>query len=562
MPDKKGLSRRSFLKATGALAGLSAVGMTESANAEAVEAKTVHNPRITGEPYELAGKRMVFVNWYYVRSGRFLWVNDAGKVVHVAGNEGPFGAKVTRTDQAHGVRISAEQGERMGPLMRFEKPWESRGISISVLLQDKGVYRGWGNIDPTKMGDKPNSHPCYFESNDGIHWERPDLGIFEFMGSRRNNLLVTAPSSIFIDPTAPAEARYKGVSLLDISHQEFEQFKKRRPDAWNPLADRKDVGHVYAIFGYTSPDGVNWKKLDEPFTVEHSDTQITAYYDAQLAKYVIYTRNYMIGPRSDQYKDENFRTWWGGDVLGPARRSIGRTESDTFGSFPLSQVIVEPGPEMLPTDTLYTNAKTTIPGAPDQHLMFPAIWHTSDDTTSIALASSYNGRIWHFVPGSPVFRTAEFGEWDGGCVFASPNLVELPNGDWVLPYQGYNFPHKYPRGQFQYLPGYIVWPKGRLVSIEAPDLGEFTTVAFMPPGRKVRINALTQRAGGILVEAADIDGNPLPGHSFADARPIVGDQYRTPITWKSGDDLGTKDGQPVVLKFKLDKARVFGLDFE
>jgi hypothetical protein len=44
---------------------------------------------------------------------------------------------------------------------------------------------------------------------------------------------------------------------------------------------------------------------------------------------------------------------------------------------------------MLPSEQLYTNCRTAIPGAPDQHLMFPAIWNGSvDDTTRIAMASS------------------------------------------------------------------------------------------------------------------------------------------------------------------------------
>src|SRR5258708_5260424 len=84
----------------------------------------------------------------------------------------------------------------------------------------------------------------------------------------------------------------------------------------------------------------------------------------------------------------------------------------------------EAGPELLPSDTLYTNAKTVMPGAPDHHLMFPTIWHTAGDITSTALATSHDGKIWHFVPGSPVFATGPFGAFDGGCVFAHPNLIE------------------------------------------------------------------------------------------------------------------------------------------
>ena len=109
--------------------------------------------------------------------------------------------------------------------------------------------------------------------------------------------------------------------------------------------------------------------------------------------------------------------------------------------------------------------------------MFPTLWHMRDDTTSVILASSHDGKLWHYVPGPAVLTTGPFGAWDGGCVFAHPNLLELSDGSFVLPYTGYNFPHKYPRGQFKFAPGYAVWPKGRLVALEALERGEFATVS-------------------------------------------------------------------------------------
>lgn len=56
---------------------------------------------------------------------------------------------------------------------------------------------------------------CYAESKDGIHWTRPDLGLFEFNGSRNNNIIVIAGgldnSTPFKDtrPDCPADQRYK-----------------------------------------------------------------------------------------------------------------------------------------------------------------------------------------------------------------------------------------------------------------------------------------------------------------------------------------------------------------
>jgi hypothetical protein len=54
----------------------------------------------------------------------------------------------------------------------------------------------------------------------------------------------------------------------------------------------------------------------------------------------------------------------------------------------------------------------------------------------------------------------------------------------------------------------------------------------------------------------------LPGHSFDDAVAIIGDQHLTPVAWKGGDDLGLEVGEPIVLRFKMKMARIYGLDFE
>lgn len=544
------MSRREFLSAAAVSAAAVAADAPDLTGAVA---PAVAAPAATGEPYELAGNRIVFTNWFYVRPGGFGWFNARGENVTVRGDEAPEEAHFRRFDYPHGIRIMAQPAERVGPILEPEKEWEKngKGISLLTLHAHEGRYRLWGVCA---------AGPCYFESEDGIRWERPELGLVEFQGSRKNNLIDANPGAVFRDPSAPEAERYKGVILDTISREAFEAYRKQRPDGWEPRAERKDVGHVYAIRGLVSPDGLRWTTLPEPLSVEHSDTQLVAYYDRRLFRYVLYTRNYMIGARSPRAPGEN-TVWWGGDAGGVGRRSIGRSESADFRRFPLSEVILEPGPEMLPNDLLYTNCRTSIPGAPDQHLMFPAIWHASDDTTSIALASSHNGKIWHYLPGSPVFETAPFGQWDGGAIFTHPDQVELPDGRFVLPYTGYNVPHKYPRGRFRFAPGLAVWHKGRLAALEAPVRGEFATVAFYPPGRKLRINVLTQRAGSLMVEVADMQGKPLPGRTFADVKPLVGDHYRRTVVWNGQEDIGHPEGAAILLRFRMEKAKLFGLEF-
>jgi hypothetical protein len=190
--------------------------------------------------------------------------------------------------------------------------------------------------------------------------------------------------------------------------------------------------------------------------------------------------------------------------------------------------------------------------------MFPSIWNGSvDDTTRIALASSHDGKLWHWVPGGDLLRTQAFGQWNGGCIWATPNLIELPNGDWALPYLAHSLPHKYPRGQQVGSVGYAIWPKGRFVAMEAQDDGEFTMQPIIAPGKTLKINALTGRAGWIKVEVVG-----AKGHSLSDCQAIVGDQFRTAVAWKDADAPGIVAGQPITLRIELKQAKLYGLDFE
>jgi hypothetical protein len=57
---------------------------------------------------------------------------------------------------------------------------------------------------------------AHAESQDGIHWEKPDLGIIEFDGSRDSNLVWMGPGANMApfrddNPDAPDEQRYKAV---------------------------------------------------------------------------------------------------------------------------------------------------------------------------------------------------------------------------------------------------------------------------------------------------------------------------------------------------------------
>ena len=89
--------------------------------------KSVSSPQAYGEPYELPGERLVFTNWFYVRPGGLAWVDDQGRGVTVAGNEGPWGAHFRRADSPFGIRLVRNRLNAWGRSSRANSLGKPRG---------------------------------------------------------------------------------------------------------------------------------------------------------------------------------------------------------------------------------------------------------------------------------------------------------------------------------------------------------------------------------------------------------------------------------------------------
>lgn len=523
---------------------------------------------ISGAPYKLMGNRLVFTSWHYVESeGGLSWRDAAGQYVKIGSASEPMDPAIQwKADNPnYGIRLKLNAAARSGPLFRNDRPWDRRGM-VATMLKDGGKYRAWGATAWHYDWQQGNNFLCYLESEDGFDWKKPNCGIYEYAGNTDNNILTDRvwqfhPGQVFIDPAAPASERYKWINEENFSADEAADYLTRYADEvdWKAVGKnvKRDNGLVKDVYtgarGAVSEDGIHWRFIEQPLVITHTDTHPTCYYDAQLQKYVAYFRDFATGPQTVTKAGPKR---WGG-----WKRSVGRSESDSFFHFPLPDIVLEPRLQGSPNEVLYTNCYTTIPGAPDHHLMFPSVWDTGADYTYITAASSYNGKYWNFIPGDAVLNTAEYGQWDGGYIFAYPNLIELPNGDFALPYTGLDVPHKYPRDLCTRNTGYALWPKGRLVGIAADEEGAFTTVAFIPPGDKIYLNAVTRRAGCIKVEACDLHGRPLPGRTFDDAVALFGDCYRTQVRWNGHETTGVEAGEAIVLRFRMNRAEIYGLDF-
>ena len=62
-----------------------------------------------------------------------------------------------------------QPGNRIGPLLQAERPWEEgAGIALTTIIKDGGMYRGWGGPFTTS-GDPPGQN-IFTISNRATVW--------------------------------------------------------------------------------------------------------------------------------------------------------------------------------------------------------------------------------------------------------------------------------------------------------------------------------------------------------------------------------------------------------
>ena len=134
------------------------------------------------------------------------------------------------------------------------------------VLRDGDRWRMWYGA----TSDDRTHRIAYAESDDGLTWRKPALGLVEYGGNRDNNLVDAQPGigtvTVIHDPDAPAERRYV------VAGEHFDWWGSRRGGAgWNlagPSITRID----------TSPDGLHWTPvLDRPGLIMPQNETATIY---------------------------------------------------------------------------------------------------------------------------------------------------------------------------------------------------------------------------------------------------------------------------------------------
>jgi hypothetical protein len=311
-----------------------------------------------------------------------------------------FCARTTAAAETSNPETRLEVSDRtVEPLIKVDKPWEDWCLGYCQVIREGKQWRMWYASFDHKYRNDADCYLCYATSADGVHWEKPDLGLIEYQGSKHNNLLLHAGvvgASVFVDDHAPTAERYK-------------------------MAFVKFVDNRWPVFGGTSPDGIHWTLGDKALLDYNSDTQQSCFPDGN--GYRLYVR------------------MWNGPKDFSGSRIVGMSYSPTYGDFPLPGPVLEADDRDPTNMQFYNSAVTKVRDG--LYLMLPSGFYKGEDVSRVHSAISRDGVHFRRVGPRPLLDLGK--SFDRKALYLAPGAVPTgkPGEFWVY-YVGSAAPHDQP----------------------------------------------------------------------------------------------------------------------
>lgn len=437
--------------------------------------------------------------------------------------------------------------------LEMDAPWEGNASGYVTVFQDDDrylmYYRGWHFTHDA--GSLEFAHPevvCVAESSDGINWSKPNLGLFEFDGSRNNNIILDAredssPAINFVpfkdpNPDAPAAERYKA------------------------LANNRGYKGLFAL---SSPDGIHWTQMrDEPvITKGYFDSQNLAFWDAKRGEYRDYHRDFRHGRDIMTCVSSDFINWSEPVFIdyNPTRIAELYTNQITpyfraphlFVGFPARYV-----------ERPWTPAIEDLPEPEHRRLRANAQERYGAALTDGLFMSSRDGlefNIWPEAFIRPGLRPQD--NWTYGDNYQNWGLVTTRSQfDGAPDELSIYVSEGYWRGQGVCQRRYTLRMDG-FVSLHAPPSGgSMITKPIRFSGRNLELNFSASAAGSVRVEIlhGQVD-LAVEGFGLADCVKLLGDDLDRSVRWTQGADVSALSGELVRLRFVLQDADIYSFRF-
>jgi hypothetical protein len=378
---------------------------------------------------------------------------------------------------------------------------------------------------------------CYAVSSDGFHWEKPDLGIFEYEGSKKNNILYASadntPANVIKDLHDPdPQRRYKAMGELE------------------PQTGRQGVSVAF------SPDGIHWTHHPEPVVakgVNMTDAPTMLGWDRHRGKYVGYFRP--------------------GPPVGPDQlRTIGYSESDDFMHWTDTKLMLSMDKKDRP-DYEYMQFTAAIDG--DFYIGQLMMYERHTQTWSTYLLSSRDGFHWTWVNRCmPFLARGEVGSYDDA--YQTPCGPIVHNGTIWIYYGCFTAAHSYlpsPLGLEDTMTVAVATlPADRYAGLltGADPGGTILTQPLKFQGSKlmvdldgslVMLRIDTRHPYHCKLRAALLDesGGPIERYSADRCEPVY-ESGRQELRWRDAN-VGELSGKPIRIRFQYQNAVMYSFQF-
>ena len=478
-------------------------------------------------------------------------------------------------------RVLNRMKKHPSPVLVADRPWEGERAQAwgSVIQEPDGLFRMWYFAFNTerRWDELDRGGYCYAESRDGIHWSKPDLNLFEFRGSKRNNLFYScAPDGVNLvdeelarrglglpaidekgekigvinnldgltvvrdDDDLDPQKRYKLIANMQ-DHRMWAPYGPQRYPNVSPEQVKKS-SRVFGQYMDTSPDGIHWTRRPQRLMAARGGDYMMVTRDHRQKRWWLNERAHDQGGRNASLRtSKDWKHWSDLKVV------FGKNSDPNFNR------------------TFQWHGGMTPFNYGNLNLGLLEIWPLAGHGATCELISQREGGSWQRTqPGHPFLDIGPEGSFDRMLAYPSHNPPGKVRDRLYFFYTGAKN-RNHPRKGMPMSMGLATIGLDRFAGLSQwrnIGPGVVITKPMVVAQPQLAINVEYFEYAPLRVGVTRPDGTPIAGFGLEDSRiELHTDAIYSWASWKEKPDLSELLGQPVSFHFEVVGAAFYSFRF-